>query len=160
NSSNTREYMPTWSRDGHWIYYAALKEGHDHLLKQNPDTGEVVEVSDRTFTDAREDRDGRVLYMQGVDRHLWKLPLPGGASTFVPGIEGMNVSRYWTLAGNEVYLARAQNGSYSLKKFDPASKKLEDLGPLSNELRPGTPSLSVDPTQHSLVFVREDQDRS
>ena len=117
NGSSTREYLPTWSRDGHWVYYSALKEGHDRLLKQNPETGEVVEVSDRTFTDAREDRDRRVLYMQGSDNQLWKLPLSGGTPALVPGAEGENVSRYWTLTGNEIYLTRAENRSYVLKKI-------------------------------------------
>ena len=78
NTSSTREYMPTWSRDGHWIYYCSLKGGEDRLLKQNPDTGEIVEVNDASFYDAREDRDHGALYAERNDGRLWEIPLSGG----------------------------------------------------------------------------------
>lgn len=160
NSSRTREYMPTWSRDGHWIYYSALKEGQDRLLKQNSETGEVIRVSDMTLFDAREGADGHTLYAQALDGQLWQLPSAGGAPALVPGLEGINVSRYWTVAGKEIYLTRAENRSYVLRRYDTVTKTLETLGPISSEVLAGTPGLSADPTQRYLLFVQRDQNRS
>jgi Tol biopolymer transport system component len=54
NDAIRREYMPTWSRDGHWIYYAALQDGTDRLVKQNPDTGELADIANKSLMDAKK----------------------------------------------------------------------------------------------------------
>jgi eukaryotic-like serine/threonine-protein kinase len=155
-----REYMPTWSRDGHWIYYTALREGADRLFKQNPDTGELIEVAAQRLLDAREERDGRGLYSQSPDVKLFRLAAAGGLPTPGPRLLNFNVSRYWTLAGNRIYFARSEGGTTSLERFDLGTQKLQRLGLISHGLLPGTPGLAVDPLEHYVVFVQQDQRRS
>jgi Tol biopolymer transport system component len=155
-----REYMPTWSRDGHWIYYTALQEGSDRLFKQNPETGELIEVAAQTLMDAREERDGQGIYSQSSDVKLYRLPIAGGLPTSGPPPLSLNVSRYWTLVGNRLYFAKAEGESTSLQRFDLTTQKLQRLGSVSHGLVPGTPGLAVDPKEHYLVFVQQDQRRS
>jgi eukaryotic-like serine/threonine-protein kinase len=160
SNKSRREYMPTWSRDGHWIYYTALQDGSDRLFKQNPDTGELIEVATERLMDAREEPDGQGIYSQSPDVKLYRLPTAGGLPTPGPQLLSFNVSRYWTLAGNRVYFAKSEGGSTSLERFDLATQKLQKLGSILHGLQPGTPGLAVDPMEHYVVFVQQDQRRS
>lgn len=160
NSASTREYMPTWSRDGHWIYYLALQSGTDRLFKQNPDTGELAQISSDTLFDAKEAADGRTIYSQSRDVKIYRLPLAGGVPASVPQLASLNVSRYWTLAGNRIYFVSTQKQNSTLERFDLANNESQKLGFISHELLPGIPGVSVDPTERYLLFVQRDERRS
>jgi eukaryotic-like serine/threonine-protein kinase len=160
NDSTRREYMPTWSRDGHWIYYTALKDGSDQLVKQNPDAGILIEINGNVLFDAREALDGQSVYSQTNGLKITRLPLAGGAPVVVPQLASFNVSRYWTIAGNHFYFASSKEGISTLQRFDLASHALKTLGPVFYGLMAGTLGLAVDPSEHYLVIVQRDQRRS
>jgi serine/threonine protein kinase/Tol biopolymer transport system component len=165
NNATAREYMPTWSRDGRWIYYLALENGTDHLFKQNPDTGELAKISSTTLIDAREAPDRQTIYTQSPANKapglkIYRLPLSGGTPTSVPELASFNVSRYWTLAGNHIYFVSMHKQNSTLERFDLTRNESQRLGFISHELLPGIPGMSVDPTEHYLLFVQQDQRRS
>ena len=161
NSSAVREYMPSWSRDGQWIYFCSLRDGKDCLWKQRPDSGQDVKLTKDWLFDAAESSDGQTLYMQrGGQGSIWQMPVEGGTPRPVPELIGMNPVRYWTLVGDELYFVRQEQPPRELLSLNLVTRKLTQIATIPNELMAGTPGLSVDPTRRWLFFVQKYQHRS
>ena len=160
NNSPTREYMPTWSRDGQWIYFSSLHDGQDQLYKQQPDTGQIMPLTQNFFHDAVESAQGNTLYMQRRDAGLWQMPLPSGAPTVVPELNSIHPVRYWTLAGEKLYFVRQERSPRELEVLDLITRQTSKLADIPGELLAGTPGLAVDPGGRWLLFVQKNQLRS
>jgi Tol biopolymer transport system component len=161
NNSAVREYMPSWSRDGQWIYFCSLRDGQDRLWKQRPDSGQAIALTKDWLFDATESSDGQTLYMQrGVRGSIWQMPVQGGTPRPVPELIGMEPVRYWTMAGDKLYFVRQEQPPRELLSLNLVTRKLTPVATIPNELMAGTPGLSVDLTRHWLFFVQKYQHRS
>jgi Tol biopolymer transport system component len=159
NNSTGGQYLPSWSRDGHWIYFCSTGKGGG-LWKQNPDSGQSVELTKTTFFDATESADGRTVYVQLPRRGTWWFPAAGGTPAPVPELEAVDAGRYWDLAGDTIYFVRQEKRRHELESFNLTTRKFQKLAIIPAELMVGTPGLSVDPARNSLLFVQKDQHRS
>ena len=56
------DYVPSWSRDGRWIYFGSTRSGRSEIWKVAPGGGEPVQVTKRGGLYAKESVDGRDLY--------------------------------------------------------------------------------------------------
>ena len=56
------DYVPSWSRDGRWIYFGSTRSGRSEIWKVAPGGGEPVQVTKRGGLCAKESVDGRDLY--------------------------------------------------------------------------------------------------
>jgi eukaryotic-like serine/threonine-protein kinase len=160
NSSSVRQYMPTWSRDGHWVYYLSLTPTGDHLFKQNPETGQLIDVVGAALVDAHEDENGQAIYTQGSDHKLRKFSSTGAVPSAIPQLTNQTVPRYWTLSHGIIFFVADEHGSHILESFNVRTRALRKLGVIPNELLPGTAGLSVHPSGHYILFVQRDQRRS
>jgi Tol biopolymer transport system component len=160
NDSKVREYLPSWSRDGQWVYYTTLHDGKDQLWKQRPTSGELVQVSDDTFFDAVESPAGDSIYAQHRQEGIWQIPLRGGSPQRVPELAGINPARYWTLVGDKLYFVRREQAPRELECFDIKTRQIRKLTNIPTEILPGTPGLTVNPTNRELLFVQKNQHRS
>jgi Tol biopolymer transport system component len=161
NSSKTREYMPTWSRDGQWVYFTSLdKDGRDHLWKQNPDSGQALELVKESFYDARESLDQKTLYMEKYRGGVWEMPRDGGTPVPIKELEGMVLGRYWTLADDTIYFVRQGERSHTLESFSLTTRATRKLAVIPAQLMTGTRGLSVNRSKDSILFVQKDQRRS
>ena len=153
--------MPSWSRNGQWIYFCSLRDGQDRLWKQRPDSGQAIALAKYWFFDAAESADGQTLYMQyGIQGSIWQMPAQGGTPRPVPELIGMEPVRYWTIAGDQLYFVRQEQTPRELLALNLVSRKLAHVTTIPNELLAGTPGVSVDPTRHELLFVQKYQRRS
>jgi Tol biopolymer transport system component len=160
NSSQVREYLPSWSRDGKWVYYLSLHDGSDQLWKQRPDSGESVRITQDPFFDAVESPLGDFIYAQRPRGGIWQIPMRGGAPMPVPELNGVNPARYWTLVGGKLYFVRQEESPRQLESLDLKTRQIRKLTEIPGELLAGTPGLAVDPGSHSLLFVQKNQRRS
>ncbi len=112
NSSPVREYLPSWSRDGQWIYCCSLQDPHDRLLKQRPDSGQVVEVTQSDACTAIESSQEQVLYMQSNHGGIWQMPIHGSNPQPTPELADIRPDRYWTLAGDALYFVQQEQRSH------------------------------------------------
>ncbi len=75
--------VPSWSRDGHWIYFASDRSGAWEVWKMSSTGGSAVQVTRRGGFAAFESPDGKVVYY-AKGRNvpgLWRIPTDGGEET-------------------------------------------------------------------------------
>jgi Tol biopolymer transport system component/predicted Ser/Thr protein kinase len=74
------DLVPTWSRDGKWIYFASTRSGTYQVWKMPGRGGAAVQVTQRGGTYGKESVDGQYLYYGKTSplTALWRVPVNGG----------------------------------------------------------------------------------
>jgi len=74
------DLVPTWSRDGHWIYFGSTRSGIYQIWKIPAHGGAAVQVTQHGGTYAKESTDGQYLYYGKTNpvTSLWRVPVAGG----------------------------------------------------------------------------------
>ena len=91
-----QQSIPSWSRDGHWIYFTSNRSGRDEIWKLavaggKPVAGaQAVQVTRSGGSAPQVSVDGQYLYYvkQGQDTRLFRMPVEGGEEQqVVPGAD-------------------------------------------------------------------------
>lgn len=155
------DLIPTWSRDGQWIYFLSKRSGSNKLWKRPVRGGPAVLVTPDSGLDATESEDGSALYYQHGQGGLWRKANEEIAGTPIPELVGVLPFRNWELTRGGIYLtASAGDGPPVLSFFKFVSKELLQLGQLDGEKVDGTPSLTVSPDGHWLLYAQREPRRS
>ena len=84
------ESMPTWSRDGKWIYLISDKAGKNALWKvpaQPESKQQPVQLSQRpAATHGFESPDGKFAFFGSSPSTLWRVPVNGGKEEMIAGV--------------------------------------------------------------------------
>ena len=78
--------VPSWSRDGRWVYYSTSGDGHVDLWKVASTGGEPVKVSPGPMFEVIESNDGRYFYFTRLFKEpgVWRQATGGGKSDAPP----------------------------------------------------------------------------
>ena len=79
--------VPSWSRDGKWIYFASSRSGDLQVWKAPAGGGTPVQVTHQGGHAALESPDGKTLYYAKnpmADPEIWQVPVGGGPETPLP----------------------------------------------------------------------------
>ena len=71
--------VPSWSRDGRWIYFASDRSGKMQVWKTPLDGGPPVQVTTQGGFAPMESYDGKTLYFakNGMPSpEIWQMPMP------------------------------------------------------------------------------------
>jgi Tol biopolymer transport system component len=163
--------VPSWSRDGRWIYFMSMRSGEQQIWKVPADTGEspstpAVQVTHGGGIDAFESADGRHLYYaKGRGKTgLWRkaLAVPNGREELV--LEPLQYWGWWALAPQGIYFLEEPElprlAKVRLKFFDLASKRITELATLEKPVNRTTPSICLSPDGRHLVYTQTDRDGS
>ena len=80
------DYVPSWSRDGLWIYFGSTRSGRNEIWKVAPGGGEPVQVTQHGGLYAKESVDGRDLYYASTATFpatICRVPVAGGEEVTV-----------------------------------------------------------------------------
>lgn len=78
-TSGVESVIPSWSRDGRWIYFESRRSGQWRVWKTPADGGEPVQVTHSQGGAAFESADGKSLYFFSEDtKGLYRMPVSGG----------------------------------------------------------------------------------
>ena len=149
--------VPSWSRDGKWIYFSSDRTGTWQIWKVPAAGGNAVQVTKQGGVEAFESADGRFLFyskyygVQGV----WKIPLEGGGEVRVLEQEGV---LDWALLSHGICLINTDTTPATIDFFEFASKHLKhlttvDLGPSAN----AESSFAVSPDGKWVLYTRVDE---
>jgi Tol biopolymer transport system component/DNA-binding winged helix-turn-helix (wHTH) protein len=150
---------PSWSRDGHWIYFFSNRGGGDYQLWKVPaNGGSPVRVTKNAGAHGVESADGSSLfYSKAGVPGIWKMPLSGGEETRV--LDQPDSWFDWALAGNGIYFI-----SYSKKASFTAILEFYEFAthsiiPISTLDKPSQ-GLAVSPGGKSIVYARVESSES
>jgi Tol biopolymer transport system component len=149
------ENMPSWSRDGHWIYFQSDRAGVDEIWRIPATGGSEERVTHGGGSFAYESPDGKTLFFTRAlaNGPLWALPLAGGPERKV--LECVP-DRGFTVGPGGVYhlgcTADPQPRAVSLYLLDPAIGRDQLLGKLE---KPGL-GLTVSPDGKTILYTKVD----
>ena len=150
--------MPTWSRDGQFIYFTRRKEGDARSLWKKPANGGTeTEVARGQGADAIESADGHSVYYSDKSAGVWQAAQDGAGTRRVNGLEQVRASRYWTVTGRGIYFLRNSQSPFELQFYDFASGKISTIATMTRAPSLGTPSLTVSPDDHWLLYAQMDE---
>jgi Tol biopolymer transport system component len=161
--ASSSSMMASWSNDGKWVYYSSDRSGDWQVWKQPMPEGKPVQVTLHGGREAKESRDGRLLYYTNDapagHGQLWQVPVEGGAETPVDGLQGSNVGRQWALADTGIYfvLRTSAPAEYGVVCFDFATRRTRRLFARANKPVPGTSGPSVSPDGRWLLYSQVDR---
>jgi len=159
--------VPSWSRDGRWIYFASSRNNGLQVwkipVKNGPKDGDPVQVTQHGGFAAFESLDGQWLfYAKGYDvAGLWKIPASGGEET--PVIPNMNAGYwgYWAVAPHGIYfLAPKPPGRAAVNVYDFKTGSTAEVAVLLQEPPFGDSGFAVSPGENWILYTQVDHSGS
>jgi Tol biopolymer transport system component len=157
-SGNFDYMMPSWSQDGQWIYYASsVGSKTTQLWKQPVAGGAPVQVTHEGGGEAHESLDGKTLYYLKPQLGIWQMPVSGGAETHVPGLEHVYTGRHLAVSRTGLYFLASEDPPWTVHFYDFATRRISAVATIQRTPTFETPSLSVSPDGHWLIYSQLDQ---
>lgn len=151
--------MPSWSNDGAWIYFACKINGIVQVCRKRFDGGATMPITTSGGGEPRESPDGRLVFYAKA-RGLWQVPREGGPETPLAGLESAETGRYWTVAGDAIYLLTRTQQPWTIYRYDLKSGSLSRAFTMSKAPNFGSPGLTVSPDGKRLLFCQVDEQGS
>ena len=138
-SEKSQETVPSWSRDGRWIYFASDRTGNWQVWKMPAEGGKAVQVTKGGGFAAFESYDGKTLYYAKGQAApgLWKVPVEGGEETVVLEQLGAGLWGYWGLTQDGIYFYNAR--TRAIEFFSFATRKVTKVATPERDAHPCLP---------------------
>jgi eukaryotic-like serine/threonine-protein kinase len=131
------ELIPSWSRDGKWIYFPSSRSGERRIWRTRTDGGEPVQITQKSGEAPLESTDGKWLYYYGSDKWIWKVAVSGGVETRVAGPVNHRTNFAVTDRGIYFIAPASADETAAVKVLDFASSEVRRVAALNNSPRPG-----------------------
>ena len=160
-----QDIMPSWSRDGQWIYFTSDRSGQHQIWKKPSAEGEAVQVTQSGGSGAVESLDGEYVYyvnrpdgpMSGAGwGQVWRVPTSGGPEEVV--FDGQAYTHCFAVAQGGFYFVppESPDGQWALRYFDLTSGEPRTVW--EHDRRPN-PGCSLSPDGRSmLVNMRQPEE--
>ena len=165
---SSNEVLPSWSRDGQWVYYGSDQGGAWQIWKSPAAGGQAVQVTQRGGFEAFESFDGRFLYYTkpigliwtfGLSS-IWRMPVAGGEETRV--VERTSAG-YWGLLNDGLcYLdPSGLHLPFSIQYLNFATGQIKKVGSIVQEPDWNSSNFAVSPDGRWILYTkrpREERD--
>ena len=150
------ESVPSWSRDGRWVYFYSERGGAGQIWRV-PATGGAEErvTQGGAGRGAIESADGRTLVFKRRDEDsaLVARPLAGGSErTLADCVRGMNGD--FDIVASGVFYPDCAGGDPVLHRLDPATGRDQVLGTLEKCEKFGNGRIAVSPDGRTILYVK------
>ena len=166
------DMVPSWSRDGRWIYFASYRSGELQVWKvpvegEESEGAEAVQVTRQGGVVAFESPDGKWVYYAktlGRPNAIWRVPAAGGEEA--PVVEGLSSNRLsWTVVEEGVYFVDQDPASFpgegwGVKFLDLQDGRVSLITGLPNRPNLRSGGLDVSPNGAWLIVSQQDQSGS
>jgi Tol biopolymer transport system component len=121
--------VPSFSRDGKWIYFASDRHDDWQVWKIRKRGGSAVLVTRRGGFAALESSDGYVYYAKsGWKPEIWRTPIAGGEESLVSSKVRPDTWSSWTVTQKGILFSSEADGKRpQLSRYDPSTGKLHEL---------------------------------
>lgn len=158
-TENSEDILPSWSRDGQWIYYCSNRSGEQEIWKMSPEGEQATQVTKQGGYEAVESPDGKyIYYTKGRNTPgIWKIPAGGGEETLILDNLRAGFLRYWTVVSDGIYFGTRTTASPTIQFYDFGSGQLSEVIKLDKSLLVGNSGLAVSPNEQWLLYTQIDQ---
>ncbi|MBK7930731.1 MAG: PD40 domain-containing protein [Bryobacterales bacterium] len=129
-SERSNEVLPSYSRDGRWIYFSTDRAGVWEVWRMGVEGGEAVRVAGAGAFAAMESVDGKWVYYtrQGGGR-IWRVPVAGGAEELMTDELTGRLWGQWALSGKGLFYAvfDMARGRRAIRRLDLATRAVTDV---------------------------------
>jgi Tol biopolymer transport system component len=134
-------FVPNFSRDGQWLYFASTHESEVAQIWKIPSSGgKAIKLTAHGGTAPVEGGDGFVYYSRSMaSDEVWKISPRGGKEILVMKGTGLTCWCGWALDPKGIYFVSAK---HKLDFFDFASRKVQEIATLGEKA--GNPAISPD----------------
>ncbi|MGH9834010.1 MAG: TolB family protein [Blastocatellia bacterium] len=158
-TEDAADHVPSWSRDGQWIYFCSNRSGSLQIWKMPAVGGQAVQVTRQGGFDNVESPDGRYLYYAkgcGVPG-IWRIPVAGGAETSVLEHHRAGINRQWAVTEKGIYFTATETPDHPLIEFFSfATSKVKTVATLEKTVYPIS-GLAVSPDGRWLIWPQLDR---
>jgi Tol biopolymer transport system component len=154
-TENSIEALPSWSADGHWVYFLSDRSGSFRIWKIPASGGLAAVVTPGFGFEPKPSPDGQYIYylscMDSRPCPLERIPASGGPETVV--LDRV-IADTWSVTSQGIYFLTREAGKDWLDLFDPARGKRSRIGSVPFKVNIGGPfcvSMSVSPDGKTLI---------
>ena len=157
---NWDDIVPSWSRDGKWIYFCSHRTGDWELWKIPAVGGQAVQLTQTGGFEAKESKDGKWLYYSKwfSEQGIWKMPIEGGNGTLVLN---RNNFRYWDLTDQGIcFIDFDAKPHATINVYDFATQRVTRIGTVDKEPPGDSGALAVSPDAQWVLYPQVDRRES
>jgi hypothetical protein len=123
--------VPSWSRDGDWIYFASNRSGAWQVWKIQKSGGVPVQVTKDGGFFAAESPDGQYLYYAKHNYEspeIWRVPVAGGQETpMYPAIRPLDWAAWTVLDNGILFVEPGADGASTVSFYDFSTQGVKHL---------------------------------
>jgi Tol biopolymer transport system component len=151
SSESYSDYVPSWSRDGRWIYFFSNRTGRNETWRIPLSPGAAQQITENGGDAAFESTDGNTLfYMKGMYSPLFAKPIAGGPERKV--VNFVAARAFEVLEDGIYYIGRPQADRQYPIQFHQFSTSTSSL--LTQVQGPLQQGLSVSPDRKTILFSK------
>jgi len=150
--------VPSWSRNGRWIYFASNRGSKDfHLWKVPAEGGTPIPVTRNSGFMAFESRDGAsVYYSRLTQAGIWNVPVDGGSERLACPEPEPDDWANWAVSDDGLFFMNSRPGQPADIKFmEFATGKISPVGKTE---RPSFFGLTLSPDKKAIIYSQRDRD--
>jgi Tol biopolymer transport system component len=153
-------YVPSWSRDGKSIYFAATGMGNRQIWKHSLENGSERQLTEHGGFDPLESYDGRTIYYTKFEEPgIWSMPASGGSeSVVVTGKPQVGYWGHWAVTESGLYLLDADGGEPrpTIEFYSFATRRITRVLPLEQKTNAWQPTLGVSRDGRTIFYTQFD----
>jgi Tol biopolymer transport system component/DNA-binding winged helix-turn-helix (wHTH) protein len=148
-------FVPSWSRDGKWIYFASTRGGGSSQIWKIPyPNGRPIQLTNRGGTAPIEGPDGLIYYSPAMfSNEVWKIPPEGGEEELVMKAPGLECWCNLTFTTKGIYfIVETSPNNQTAYFYDFRSKKISTIVRVGKSAS----NPAVSPDGKSIVYSQTD----
>jgi Tol biopolymer transport system component len=151
---NWDDIVPSWSRDGKWIYFCSNRSGDWELWKVP--AAEALRLTQNGGFEAKESKDGKwVYYSKFSEQGIWKMPTQGGGGVLVLN---RNSWRFWDLTDQGIcFIDLDAKPHATINFYDFDRQRVTRIGTVEKQLFNADGALSVSPDGQWVLYPQVDR---
>lgn len=159
-SDQTREILPSWSRDGRWLYFASDRSGTFQTWKVPTNAlAPATQITRGGGYGGVESIDGKFIYFarSPLSGPIWRVPVNGGEETPVgTGVRSLRLPQNFALERHGIFFAAAHDAAhdFELRFFSFLTGRFETITRVAHGLGNG---MAVSPDGASILFTTSEQ---
>jgi hypothetical protein len=154
--------FPTWSIDGHWIYFVGARDGWNRVWKVAAAGGNprLVEGISGDVSSVREGPDGQLYFSKTFATGIWRHH--DDRTEEVPVVQDFpgSLPGFWTLSGDGIYYVARSSApdapfAHHIKFFDFGTRRTTELGVLPGRIDDWVGTLTVSADRRTVIYSQQ-----